>query len=295
MKNVVVIGSISMDIVVTSQKRPIAGETVIGESFHTVPGGKGANQAVAASRLGANVTMIGCVGVDHYGDIIIKNLQSNNINTDYIKRITNSVSGTAHITLVDGDNSIIVVKGANDFVTKDYVDEVIEVIKKADMIILQHEIPMKTVEYIGEICEKHGIALLLNPAPACSISEELIERATYITPNEHEAAVLFKGMNQAHALKQYANKVLITEGVKGVRFHNGTEEQIVPTFPVDVVDTTGAGDTFNGAFAVAITEGKEILDVLRFANRAASISVTKFGAQGGMPYREEVDKKLNAD
>lgn len=289
---VVVVGSISMDLVVTSAVRPGAGETVLGDSFVTVPGGKGANQAVAAARLGAEVKMVGCVGDDHYGKQLIQNLEQNGVSIDYVKPVAAGGTGTAHIVLAEGDNSIVVVKGANDCVTPEYVEGALDALKEADIVLIQQEIPFETVEYVSDVCASYGIPLLLNPAPAHFISNKLIEQATFITPNEHEAKLLFPNMSLEDVLKQNATKVLITEGSKGVRYHTGKEERLVPTFKVDAVDTTGAGDTFNGAFAVAVAEGKNIADSLRFANRAASLSVTKFGAQGGMPTRQEVEGNI---
>lgn len=290
MVKVVVVGSISMDLVVTSTVRPGAGETVLGESFVTVPGGKGANQAVAAARLGADVRMVGCVGDDHYGKQLLDNLKQNGVSVDYVKPVTEADTGTAHIVLAEGDNSIVVVKGANDCVTPEYVEGALAALKEADIVLIQQEIPFETIEYVSDVCSSFGIPLLLNPAPAHFISQKIIDEATFITPNEHEAELLFPNMSLEDVLKQNATKVLITEGSKGVRYHNGKEEVLVPTFKVEAVDTTGAGDTFNGAFAVAVAEGKNIADSLRFANRAASLSVTKFGAQGGMPTRQEVEE-----
>lgn len=293
MVKVVVVGSISMDLVVTSTVRPGAGETVLGESFVTVPGGKGANQAVAAARLGADVRMVGCVGDDHYGKQLLDNLKQNGVSVEYVKPVTYAGTGTAHIVLAEGDNSIVVVKGANDCVTPEYVEGALAALKEADIVLIQQEIPFETIEYVSDVCSSFGIPLLLNPAPAHFISQKIIDEATFITPNEHEAKLLFPNMSLEDVLKQNATKVLITEGSKGVRYHNGKEEVLVPTFKVEAVDTTGAGDTFNGAFAVAVAEGKNIADSLRFANRAASLSVIKFGAQGGMPTRQEVEENLS--
>jgi ribokinase len=290
MVKIVVVGSSSMDLVVTSPRRPEAGETIIGTSFRTVPGGKGANQAVAAARLGAEVTLISCVGDDHYGNMIVDNLQKNGVSTEYVKPVTGVESGTAHITLADGNNSIIVVKGANDFITPDYVEKAIESIKKADMVLIQQEIPEETVEYVADVCASNEVKLLLNPAPARKISSEVISKATFLTPNEHEYQVLFDGKERSEMLSILPNKLIITEGERGVRYHNGKEEVVIPSYKVDVVDTTGAGDTFNAAFAVAVAERKTLTESLQFANCAASLSVTKFGAQGGMPTREEVER-----
>ncbi len=281
-----------MDLVVTSSRRPGAGETVLGESFKTVPGGKGANQAVAAARLGAEVAMIGRVGDDAFGKDILENFRANAVNTQNVKPVTHLESGTAHIILAEGDNSIVVVEAANREVTPAYVDEAAEVIRNADIVLIQQEIPEETVVHVSTMCAEFGTPLLLNPAPARALPQEVINNAAYITPNEHEAEILFQGMSPAEALRQYPNKLFITEGSKGVRYFDGTEEILVPTYKVEAVDTTGAGDTFNAAFAVALAEGKPLQESVRFANRAASLSVTKFGAQGGMPTRDEVEESL---
>ncbi|GIP55028.1 MULTISPECIES: ribokinase [Paenibacillus] len=292
MTKIVVIGSSSIDLVVTSSKRPGAGETVLGESFKTVPGGKGANQAVAAARLGADVTMIGRVGDDHFAQDILNNFKRNAVSIDYVEPVTHMESGTAHIILAEGDNSIVVVKAANNEVTPAYVDKSIQAFEDAAMVMIQQEIPVETVTHVSRICRKLGIPLLLNPAPARPLEEEVIENAAYITPNEHEAAILFPDLSVSEALRKYPNKLFITEGSRGVRYFDGSEEKLVPSYKVEVVDTTGAGDTFNAAFAVALAEGQPLYESVRFANRAASLSVTKFGAQGGMPTRREVEAQL---
>jgi ribokinase len=292
MAKITVIGSSSMDLVVTASKRPNKGETIIGESFKTVPGGKGANQAVAAARLGAEVYMVGCVGDDAFGKVILDNFTKNNVITSYVEPVADMESGTAHITLAEGDNSIIFVKAANNYVTPEFVEKALEKIRESDMVLIQQEIPEETVEYVSEVCHASGIPLLLNPAPARPISKKVIENTAYITPNELEASILFENEDIQAALKRYPNKVFITEGKNGVRYYDGEKEVLVPAYPVTAVDTTGAGDTFNAAFAVALAEGKGIKESIRFANRAASLSVTKFGAQGGMPMRKDVEGSL---
>lgn len=292
MAKIVVIGSASMDLVVTAAKRPGAGETVLGDSFKTVPGGKGANQAVACARLGAEVTMVGCVGDDSFGKTILNNLQSNGVVTDYVEPVTGIESGTAHIILAEGDNSIVVVKAANDRITPAYVDQAAAVIKASDIVLIQQEIPEETVVHVSEICAKYHVPLMLNPAPARPVPSRVIEQAAYITPNEHEAAILFGDEPLSDVLRRYPNKLIVTEGKNGVRYFDGSQEVVVPGYQVEAVDTTGAGDTFNGSFAVALAEGMSITDSLRFANRAASLSVMRFGAQGGMPTRDEVEGSL---
>lgn len=292
MTKIAVIGSASMDLTVMAERRPNPGETIIGESFQVSPGGKGANQAVAAAKLGADVTMLGCVGDDTYGQQILTNFKKNGVATDFMKTIANCPSGIAHITLVEGDNSIIVIKGANDHVTPAYVEQSVSALAQADMVILQLEIPLETVAYVADFCEKMNKKLLLNPAPAAKLDQRIIEQATFITPNEHEFAVMFGVKNRSEVLQMYPNKLIITEGENGARYFDGKREVVVPAHKVEVVDTTGAGDTFNGAFAVAILEGKSVLDAIKFANLAAAISITRLGAQGGMPTRDEVERMM---
>ncbi|KGX90736.1 ribokinase [Pontibacillus halophilus JSM 076056 = DSM 19796] len=289
---IAVVGSSSMDLLVTSERRPLAGETVLGDSFQTVPGGKGANQAVAAAKLGAEVYMIGCVGDDPYGDEILANFNAHGVHTDYVEPVTHAKSGTAHIILAEGDNSIVVVKGANDAVTPAYVNGARDILRESDLVLIQQELPEETVIETARLCGELNVPLLLNPAPAREIPDTLLEQVTYITPNEHEAALMFPGQDLSDVLRRYSTKLFITEGAEGVRYFNGEQEVQVPSFLVDVVDTTGAGDTFNAAFGTAMAEGQTFVESLRFANRAASLSVQGLGAQGGMPTREEVEKGL---
>lgn len=293
MTKIVVIGSASMDLTVTAERRPNPGETIIGDSFQVSPGGKGANQAVAAAKLGADVTMLGCVGDDLYGKQIVENLKQNGVTTEFIQTIPNCSSGIAHITVAEGDNSIIIVKGANDYVTPAYVEKSMSAVEQADMVIVQLEIPLETIAYIANFCEKMNKKLLLNPAPAAKLNQQIIKQATFITPNEHEFTTMFGDRERTEVLKEYPNKLIITEGENGARYFNGDAEEVVPAHKVEVVDTTGAGDTFNGAFAVAILEGKSVSEAIQFANLAAAISITKFGAQGGMPTRSEVERMMN--
>lgn len=291
MKRIVVIGSISMDLVVTSDKRPQAGETVIGESFRTVPGGKGANQAVAASKLGSAVQMVGCVGNDPFGQQIVENFKQYGVDVAHVRIIPNEVTGTAHIVLAEADNSIVVVQSANKqvFFTEEELDQLLD---EQSFVLLQLEIPIETVRQVTAYCKEKGIPVLLNPAPSQPLPPEVIEDVTYLTPNEHECRDLFKGLSVDEVLERYPNKLLVTEGVRGVRFHDGREVRHVPAIRANVVDTTGAGDTFNGALAVSLIEQVDLETAVRFAVVASGMSVEGFGAQGGMPTREDVQQRL---
>jgi len=293
MAKIVVVGSASIDLTVISDKRPLAGETVIGQELLLLPGGKGANQAVAAARLGAEVAFVGAVGKDNYASEIIKNLKQNQVNTEYLSQLENAASGTAHITLAEGDNSIVVIPAANMQLTPAMIDAAFELIRSADIVMVQQEIPISVIEHVSKICYDLGIKLLLNPAPIREIPVSVINAVSYITPNEHEAAALFPGLSLEDSLAKNPHKLIVTQGKNGALYHDGKEQVLVAGFKVSAIDTTGAGDTFNAAFAVAIAEGKSFAESIRFANAAAALSVQKLGAQGGMPYREEVERMLN--
>jgi ribokinase len=288
MNQITVIGSISTDFVVTTDILPSIGETVSGLDFKQSFGGKGANQAVAAARLGGQVTMVGAVGDDVFGDQLIANLDNNGISTDNVERVTHVPSGSAIITLHQNDNAIIYVAGANNLMSSIGTEETESVIKQSKLIILQNEIPQGQIDWIVETSNRLDVPVLYNPAPARQVNQELMDMVTYITPNESEFSLIFKGLSLSEGLRRYPNKLLVTLGSKGVVYFDGKEEVLVPAYHVQPVDTTGAGDTFNGAFAVAVTNGLALKDSVRFGNLAASLSIQKFGAQGGMPTIEEM-------
>lgn len=288
MGKTVVVGSINVDLVFTSEIRPKAGETVMGSTFSTIPGGKGANQAVAASKLGASSCMVGCIGNDQNGEFSINNLNLMNVDTSCIKKTDNAPTGVANIVVAEHDNSIIVIAGANYEITKEDIDKCKDVILSADIVLLQLEIPLDVVEYTADMCRKNNVRVLLNPAPAVELPKTLIENATYITPNEHELNIILgKQNNVDETIKMYPNKIIVTMGSRGVKYFDGSEMKIVPSYNVEVVDTTGAGDTFCGGLAAALVRGDNLEDAIKFANKAAAISITKLGAQSGMPTLEE--------
>lgn len=289
MSEIVVVGSINADQVVVADRRPKKGETIKGIKYSLIPGGKGANQAVAAARLKKNVTIIGCVGNDYLGDFLLNELNKNNVSTQYVTKSENTSTGIAQITVADEDNSIIIVAGANNQMNIEKVNLYLDIILKAKIVILQLEIPIKTVEYIVERCFENNIITILNPAPAMRLNKNLISKVTYLTPNEHECTIVFNEHDVQKILKENPNKVVLTRGEKGVQFFDGSNIISVPAYKNKVVDTTGAGDTFNGALAAAILEGKKLEEAINFANKAASLSITKLGAQSGMPTLEELD------
>lgn len=285
-----VIGSINMDMTVCAERIPKKGETLLGDNLSYAPGGKGANQAVAMARLGAEVWMFGCVGADGNGEALLKNLKEQGVHTEHIQIMENEPTGLALITVGEKDNTIIVVSGANGKVDISYAEKICSKLDGFDMVILQHEIPLATVEFIVNYCAEKGVKVTLNPAPAAKVSQKVIEKLTYITPNEHEAELIFgKGKDMKTLLQNYPEKLIVTRGAQGVIVGMKNSEIIqIPAKSVSVVDTTGAGDTFNGAFCVRIAKGDTMREALRFANTAAGISTEKFGAQTGMPTEEEV-------
>lgn len=283
---ITIVGSINMDLITVTDQVAAAGETVSGTHFETLFGGKGANQAIAASRLGADVSMISKVGDDAFGAEMIKNFEDNGVVTDGIAVEEKTPSGIANIIVSDKDNRIIIIAGANGQVDKAHVDNYTSVIKNSDMVLLQFEIPMDTIRHTLDICRKEEIPVIINPAPVTELEREYFEAATYITPNEHERAQLFK--MREDGLPEYYEKLITTQGAQGASYFNDGREILIPPKNVDVVDTTGAGDTFNAAFAVAIAEGRTVEEAIYFANDAAGLAVRKLGAQSGMPMREEM-------
>lgn len=297
MKKLAVVGSINIDQTVTAERIPLKGETLPGGDLRYIPGGKGANQAVAMAKLGAQVEMFGCVGDDENGRKMVANLSANGVETGHIKVAAGVPTGIAIITVGENDNTIIVVEGANGLVDRAYIDSVKDVLLGYDMVALQHEIPLDTVHYVVDLCAEHGIPVLLNPAPAAGVPMDIIEKVTYLTPNEHEAVLIFgKERSTEELLKAYPEKLIITQGSQGVSVGlAGGQVLNVPARKAEVVDTTGAGDTLNGAFCVKVVQGCGIVEALEYANAASSLSIGKFGAQSGMPTAEELAKLLEGD
>lgn len=287
---ITVVGSINMDLVVRTNRFPKQGETALGDLYTTVPGGKGANQAVAAARLGSEVHMIGAVGTDAFGDELLAGLKAESIQVNNVKRVEGT-SGIANILLSEGDNRIIVVPGANHQLTAVEMKAFESQLANSQMVIMQLEIPIPVIQRTLEICHQHGVPTILNPAPATGFTDEFLSYATYLTPNETEAEEMF-GQDWEAALEQYPNRLIVTIGQKGARYFDGSRHVTVEGFATEAVDTTGAGDTFNGALGVALAESMPFEEAVRFANAAASLSVEKFGAQGGMPKRQEVLARL---
>lgn len=293
MKKIAVIGSINMDLSCTADRHPGKGETVSGRDLKYIPGGKGANQAVAAARLGGDVTMFGCVGDDPFGQRLLDNLRKNGVNTDFVRTVSGISSGIAMITVAQGDNSIVVIPGANGCVTPEYLEEGKDALLKADIFVVQNEIPQQTVLAVGELARKNGKALIYNPAPAMPIDRDVLETVTYLTPNEHEADLLFPEISGTDAqLKAMEGRLIITLGAEGAAALVDGQTRKIPTRKARVVDTTGAGDTFNGALAYAIANDFSLERAISFANVAASLSTEGYGAQGGMPTLDAVLREM---
>lgn len=298
MGTITVIGSSNTDLVVQTPNFPKPGETIIGGDLNTFSGGKGANQAVAAARLGGNVSFIAKVGEDDFGALAIKGLKKDSINTQYVFKDKNSPSGVAIIMIDEnGENIIVVSPGANNQLKPKDIDASSEAIQNSDYILMQLETPLETVSYVLEKGFGLGKKMILNPAPAQELSKDVYSKLFLITPNETEAELLTKVMvsdekSASEAASVLLNKgvqnVIITLGDKGAFFKSNHQEFLVGVNKVDVVDTTGAGDTFNGALIVALSEGKSFYDAILFGNKAAAISVTRRGAQSSIPKKTEL-------
>lgn len=297
-KKIIVAGSTNMDMVVKTSHIPAHGETVLGGSFFMNPGGKGANQAVAAARLGGNVIFISKMGNDVFGKQSFQLFEEEGIDTQYIFSDDELPSGVALITVDDeGENSIVVAPGANAHLFPSDIKEVLPQIDNAGIILMQLEIPLQTVEYIVEYASSKGITIILNPAPAATLSSALLNHIDIITPNKTEASMLSGiEVNSMETAKDAAlaihkmgvKNVVITMGSLGALvFTNGVYE-IVPAQVVETVDSTAAGDVFNGALAVYLSEGKTLIEAVNFSCEAAAISVTRLGAQSSIPYRNEL-------
>lgn len=290
MKKIAVFGSINIDYFVESQHLPNFGETVYGDDFFMSFGGKGANQAVAAARLGGEVSLFGSIGNDEQKDLLLKHFKDEGVNVDHLNVVDGVSTGAAVIQLHEGDNRIIIVPGANHRTDKNYMTESLEALLEHDIFVFQLEIPLDTVVALIEVLHQHHKTIILDPAPMQQLPAGLIEKVTYLTPNEHEVEMLIGETAQLEdKMMEYPNQLLVTFGADGVKYHDGKAVVSVPSRKVKAIDTTGAGDTFTGAFAVALSESKSLKECIEFGTIAGSLSVTKKGAQSGMPLRTELE------
>ncbi|MCX8061793.1 MAG: ribokinase [Anaerolineales bacterium] len=298
-KKIVVLGSLNMDLVVRAARHPQPGETLIGTEFQTFPGGKGANQAVAASRLGAEVWMIGRVGQDAFGDVLLKTVQQDGVNTTFIRRDGQAATGVALITLdAAGQNTIVVAPGANMRVTPQDVYESEAAFVGADILLMQLECPLEAVEAATQFAHHHNMKVVLNPAPARPLPAKLLAQADYLLPNQPELRLLAKGepeVNKAAArlLENGVRNLIVTLGEEGALLITAESQEKIPAFSVEVVDTVAAGDAFAAAFCVALAEGKPLRDAVLWGNAAGAIAVTRQGAQPSMPTRAELIRLLS--
>jgi ribokinase len=297
---VVVVGSANTDMVVRVPHLPGPGETLLGGAFAIAPGGKGANQAVAAARLGAVVTFIGCVGADSFGDLLVLNLENEGISTEFVTRDPDVATGVALITVDEefGENTIVVAPGANAKLSLPLLGLAAAAIRSADVLLCQLEIPLETVHAALQMARSAGVQTILNPAPAQLLSVERLSLVSVLTPNQTEATQMLGADFDPSAAaldlrRRGADNVVVTLGAAGARVVSASGNLSVPAFaPKEAVDTTAAGDCFTGALAVALGEGQTLEQAVKFANAAASLSVETEGAQPSLPNRLAVNKRL---
>ncbi len=300
MKKIVVLGSFIVDLMGRAPHLPSPGETVRGTFFGMGPGGKGANQCIAAKRAGGNVTMITKIGNDEMGKIATQNFERENIDTKFVFVSEEHPTGTALIFVDDitGQNEILVNSGACEAITESEIDSFHDEIASASIFLTQLETNLDSVEKSIDIAWEHGVKVVLNPAPIVGFNEEILKKVFVLTPNEHEAAAIsgvpvVTIVDARRAAKIIQSKgvanVIITLGIQGSLVVTPDQEKIIPCLKVKALDTTGAGDAYNGGLAVALSEGKDIFEAAEFANVVASLSVTKIGTAAAMPYRDEID------
>ncbi len=300
--HIAVVGSLNMDLVIRTPRFPGPGETIIGSAFHTIPGGKGANQAVAAAKLGARVSMVGRVGDDAFGAQQLANLSQLGIDVSHVRRDPKAATGVALIVLDEqGQNSIILAPGANMRLTLADLEAAEDVLASAAILVLQLEIPQEVVEQAIGLARARGLITILNPAPARRLPPTLLSQVDVLIPNESETALLtgtevddIESARRAAARLRAAGvgTVILTLGGRGALLLEGQKAIHVPGHRVEVVDTTAAGDAFVGGFAVALAEGRGPAEAVRFANAAGALAVTKLGAQPSLPTRSEVEAFL---
>ena len=297
MKNICVIGSLNMDFVVNVDTMPKPGQTIIGSNFKEVPGGKGANQAVAMTRLNGNVSMIGKVGEDGFGQTLINSLKNDKVDTTYIQT-SKGATGVALITVdKNAQNSIVVSPGANFEVKEDDIDNNIEAIKNSDIVVLQLETPLNTIKYALNKAKELNKYTILNPAPAVKLDDEIIKNVDLLTPNETELEIISGVSIETEEDIQKAAQIMIEKGVKelivtlgskGSLYINKEKSMFKKAYKVEAVDTTAAGDSYTGALAVALSQDKNIEDAMDFASKVGALSVLKEGAQSSLPTLEDV-------
>lgn len=290
---IVVVGSLNMDLVISAPRLPKVGETILGGRFDTFPGGKGANQAVAAARMGGRVCMVGRVGDDDFGSALLNTIQADGIDAGHVRHDPQAATGVALITVDrDGQNTIVVAPGANGQVGPEDVLAAEEAFRQAGVLLVQLECPLPAVEAAIDLANRHGLKTVLNPAPAQQLSPDLLQKVDTLAPNQTELALLTgtEDLDQGvETLQRWGLKnIIVTLGGEGVLVAAGDEQRLLPAYPVQVVDTVAAGDAFMGAYAVALTEGLDPFAAAAWGNAAGALSVTRPGAQPSLPHRREV-------
>ncbi len=289
-----------MDVVIETPHMPQCGETISGKSVNLIPGGKGANQAYAVGKLGGNVTMIGAVGKDAAGNVLLENLKNVGVDTSGICQMKEGTTGQAFINVDEqGDNSIIIIAGTNGKITKELIDKNAHIIKESDIVIMQLEIPLDVVEYVKELAVREAKTVIVDPAPAVpDISEHFWKGIDYIKPNKTELAILTGIQAETSEELVKSARIIIEKGVKNVIVTLGGEgclfvtensEEFFESYKVKAVDTTAAGDSFTAAFALALSHGQTYREAIKLGQKVSSISVTRKGAQTSIPTMEEVE------
>lgn len=298
MTRIIVLGSLNMDLVVRAKRSPEAGETLPAEEFHTIPGGKGANQAAAIARLGVDVALIGRIGKDDFGKQLLSNLLHQGVDVSLVREDPSALTGLALIVVDQtGENRILLISGANGRVAKEDVDEAVDQIAQAKLMVCQLETLHCAVEHAIETSNHFGVPFLLNPAPAFPIPDTLLNKISYLILNETEAEVVsglpvdgIDGAKQAGRTlcQRGANTVIVTLGAQGAVVASQDEIRHIPGYPIYPVDTTAAGDAFIGGFAASTVQGLPLYDRVRYANACGALAATKLGAQTSLPNRAEV-------
>lgn len=299
---IAVVGSLNMDLVARAPRIPRPGETILGGEFHTAPGGKGANQAVAAARLGGRVSMVGRVGSDAFAQSLLDGLAADGVDHTFVIQDSEVATGVAFIVVDDaGENSIVVASGANMRLSPADVDAAEVAIAAADVLLLQLEVPLAAVTRAAEVAHAHGAKVILNPAPACPLPHELLSLVDVLVPNESEIALLTRLPvgnraeieSAATALRELGvDTAVLTLGERGALLLGEGEKELIPAFEVTPVDTTAAGDAFVGGFAVALAEGRSLADAVRWGSAAGALATTKLGAQPSLPARRAVEELM---
>jgi ribokinase len=297
MSKILVVGSINMDLVVRVPHAPVPGETVLGGDFETFPGGKGANQAVAAARMGGEVIMVGRVGNDNFGDTLIQGLVDDNIKTTHVIKDMEAPTGIAMIAVAaDGENLIVVASGANYQVNVEDVNNTRPLMREMDLLLMQLECPMDVVNAAANLAKAYDVPVVLNPAPAQPLPKALLENVDVLTPNENELTLLADEEDIEIAIRKVLDmgvkNLVVTLGANGARVITEDLDQHLPAHEITAVDTTAAGDAFNGALSVALAEGKPLIEAVRYGMAAGALAATKRGAQPSLPTRETVESLM---